>query len=72
MNLLFTWVACTRADEGQSSIDCLKIVLGNSIFFFAYAYLTAFVLPGAGNYYISLDPAISRKGLGNANFMLKD
>jgi len=37
-----------------------------------YAFCVAFVLEGYGNYYISIDPIISGKGVGsNADFMLK-
>ncbi len=34
-----------------------------------YAYMMAFVLPNqsSGDYYISIDPALSRKGLGGSN-----
>ena len=38
----------------------------------AYAFMMAFVLPGSNDYYISIDPILTNKGLGsNDSFMLK-
>ncbi|MCF8346140.1 MAG: histidine kinase, partial [Bacteroidales bacterium] len=44
MNLLFTWVLMMRGDNAGSLGDAMQNVFVNSIFFFGYAYITAYLL----------------------------
>jgi sensor histidine kinase YesM len=44
MNLLFTWVVYMRSGQEQQIPQIAQNVLINSLFFFGYAYLTAYVL----------------------------
>ncbi len=44
MNLLFTWVLMMRGDNAGSLGDAMQNVFINSIFFFGYAYVTAYLL----------------------------
>lgn len=44
MVLLFTWVAYTRSEEHEAFLKELAMVFTNALFFFAYAYLTVYLL----------------------------
>jgi sensor histidine kinase YesM len=43
MNLLFTWILVMRDTSGQELSEIARMVFVNSLFFFGYAYLTAYV-----------------------------
>jgi hypothetical protein len=44
MVLLFTWVTCSRSDRSSHFLQYFLLVSLNAVFFFGYAYLTAYLL----------------------------
>jgi len=44
MVLLFTWIVFQRSDQERGFLEVLQSVTLNAFFFFAYAYLTAYLL----------------------------